>query len=376
MSENIETPVQGQGVVQNYVNQMNTAETTSTETSTPAIVEETVVETPENGTAEIVENTSSTEAFDVSKFLAESSEGLIPDVDSLKANLPKIKEYDSLLSQKAELEEKLKADPFVNEFTKSLDTYIRSGKSTDEIENFIKLSRMDIDAMEPKDVKVMALVNKGYSPEIANQIVERDFPLHKEDLDESEKAIIAEELRVSSLEDRQALKALKKEITTVDNSANEQKETARLQEIANNTEFEKNVKASVPAIVSKITGLGELNLNGKEGDEAIKLNFDLPDDFKALIPAKVESIFLTSKLEINDENIAFANKLIQAEYLQDNFETIAQSISKHVEALITEKMVNKYENRSGLPPESTNPIVENTDQAKADFLSKVAKSRS
>lgn len=383
MSEESEVQTTGNPIM-DYAAQRNAPEQTSTTSTDAGIAEGTQTNATAEGSAGIADQTTQqtanageveTPAFDTAKWLSDTSEGLFTDPESLKASLPKIKGYDQLFTEKAQLEEKLKQDPFVNEFTKSLDNFIRAGKSQDEIENFITLSRLDIDAMDARDVKIMAMVNKGYTKEIASQIIERDYPLNSEDRDDSEKAIIAEELRVSALEDRIALKAFKKEITTVDNSANEQKEQLRLQEIANNTAFENTVKASVPSIVAKISGIGEINLNGKEGDEAVKLNFDLSDEFKAALPEKVEQFFMASKMEVNDENVALANRLLQAEHLYATKEAFAQQIFKHAEAITTEKIVNKYENRTGLPSESDKAIVDNSlIQAKHDFLSKVAKS--
>lgn len=314
-------------------------------------------------------------AVDYSKFLSENSDGLFTDVDSFKSALPKIKEYDTLLSSKAELEEKLKVDPFVNEFTKTLDGMIRAGKSPDEIEAFTKISRLDIDGLSAIDAKVMAMVKSGYSEPIARQIVQSEFPIEDYEEGTQERTILEEKLRVSSLTDRSILKEWKKDLTTVDTSAQQAQEQERLNAIAKAETHKQTVKQVIPKIVESITGLGEKNLNGKEGEEAVKLKFDYNAYYKAQLPTKLESFFIDGQMEINEDNVALAQKYIRADYLEKNFDQISQSIFKHAEALTTERMVNKYENRSGLPAESTNVVVDNSKQEYNDFLAKIAKSR-
>jgi len=360
---------------------------TTTEIPTTEIVDEKPVETVEQTettpTTEIVEapnqeahiETPTIEPVDYSKFLSETSEGLFTDVDSFKASLPKIKEYDQLVSAKTELEEKLKVDPFANDYVKTLDSMIRSGKSADEIENFTKISRLDLDQISAIDAKVMVMVKNGYSEAIARQIVEDEFPLELYEEGTRERMILEEKLRVSSLEDRNILKEYKKDLTTIDTSAQTQAENERLTAIATAEAHKQTVKQQIPKIAEALTGLGEINLNGKEGDEAVNLKFDFKDDFKAGLPKALESFFLDGQMEVNEDNIKLAQGYIAADYLQKNFGQISQAIFKHAEAITTEKMVNKYENRTGLPVETPNPVVDNSKKEYHDFLTKVAQGK-
>lgn len=370
--------------VLDYANHKFAPETTETPSET-AIVTETPVQTTEAPVAtEIVETTTTTEAPietptelpDYSKIIAEVSGGVFTDLDSFKASLPKLQEYDTVLQSKTELEEKVKGmiTP-ANEYAKTLNEMLQAGKSLDEIENFTKISKTEIDQLSAIDSKVMNMVRKGYNEQIAKQIVEEDFPIKDFEEGSKERLILEEKLRVSSAEDRKELKEYKKEITTIDNSASEQAEQQRLQQIAQQTVHKQAVKSAIPAIAEKITGLGERNLNGKEGEEAVKLNFDYNQEFKAELPAKLESFFLDGQMEVTPENIELANHYIKADYLAKNFDNIAQSIYKHAEALATEKTVNKYENRTGLPPESTNVVVDTTKDDYNAFLHKMVKSR-
>lgn len=371
-------------MVMDYATQKYAPETTEEPTSTE-IVENTTPEatTEAPASTEIVEQTTTETApttteeipVDYAKIISEVTEGQFTDVEQFKASLPKLKEYDSLSGKVTELEEKLKVNPFANDFAKTVNDLIGAGKSADEIDNFIKISRLDIDQLPAIDAKVMRMVKDGYNPEIARQIVESDYPINDFEEGSVDRQILEEKLRVSSIEDRKILKEYKQELTTVDNSAQVQAEQERLNNIAKAEQHKQSVKAVVPKIAETIVGLGEKNLNGKEGDEAIKLKFDYNAEYKAQLPAKLESFFLNGQMEVNEENIAYAQKYIRAEYLEKNEEALFQQVFKHAEALTTERLVAKYENLSGLPPEPTNVVVDNTQKAYADFLTKVATGR-
>ncbi len=390
---------QGNNTVMDYAAHKLAPETTTPTTSETEIVNETpvapVAEAPVE--TEIVETTPSAEQVtetltdtiqqpDYSKFLSETTEGLFTDVDSFKSAIPKLKEYDtkvaeyeSLVAKYNELEEKSKVSPFANEYVKTIDEMLRAGKSEAEIENFTKISRLNLDEISDVDAKVMVLVKNGYSEEVAKMKVEEQFPLSEYDEDSPKYAMLKEDLRISALNDRKELKEFKKDLSTVDNSAQEQAnakaEELKLAEIAKNKAHTDAVKQAIPKISETISGLGEINLNGKENDEAVKLNFDYNVDFKSLLPQKLEAFFLDGQMEINEENIQLAQKYIKADYLEQNFDAIAQSIYKHADALATERTVNKYENRTGLPVETAPVNTNNVDKEYSDFLNNMVKRR-
>lgn len=373
-------------IVMDYATQRYAPVSTETTPETE-IVTDTPVETPDaNVTTEIVdrptaevpaETTAPVETVvDYSKIISEASEGLFPDIDAFKASLPKIKDYDTLVAKNTELEEKLKVDPFANDYARTINEMLLAGKSAEAIENFTKISKLDIDSLPADEVKVMRLVKEGYSESVARQKVALDYPIEDYEEGTPRRLVLEEELRISSIEDRNVLKEYKKELTTIDNSAQvaaqQQAEQQRLEQIANAEQHKQVVKQAIPKIAETISGLGEKNLNGKEGEEAVKLNFEYNADYKAELPQKLEAFFIDSQMPLNDENIALAQKYIRADYLEKNFDTISQQIFKHAEAITTEKVVNKYENRSGLPEETTTVIVDDTKQQYNEFLNRVA----
>lgn len=315
---------------------------------------------------------------DYNKWLDEQSNGTFKDVDSFKSALPKLSEYDTLLSQKAELEAKLNVKPFQNEFVEKLNDFYKSGASEDQIKNFIKVSSVDLDQLSPVEVKIAAMVKSGYKEDIARVIVEQEYPIDSYDEGSTERIILQEKLRVSSQQDLEVLKQYKADISKIDNPLEKlqaEQEEARLQTIAQESQYKSQVSQVVPKIAEVFTGLGEMTIKpAKEGEyDAMKMSFDYSEDFRTKVPDMVSNYFLDTKSPINEASVAEAREYINANYLANNIESILQANTRHVEAATWEKAVNKYENRTGLPPETTNVTVDNTQAEQASFLQRVAR---
>lgn len=315
---------------------------------------------------------------DYNNWLKEQTGGTLTDVEALKSILPKVSEYDALLSQKAELEQKLNVKPFQNEFVEKLNDFYKSGASEDQIKNFIKVSSIDLDKLSPVDVKVAAMVKDGYKEDIAKAIVEQEFPIDSYEEGSTERIILEEKLRVSSQKDLETLKQYKADISKIDNPLEQlkaQEEQKRLEGIAQEEQYKQQVSQVVPKIAEVFTGLGEVVIKpGKDGEsEPMKMSFDYSQDFKSKVPDMINSYFLDTKAPINEQSVAEAREYINAHYLATNIESILQANTRHVESITWEKAVNKYENRSGLPQESTNVTVDNTQAEQASFLQRVAR---
>lgn len=345
-------------------------------------------EQPPVESTEIVQNTSTieaptqqiTEQIDYGKIFDEISGGLFKDVDSFKAALPKFQDYDSLQSKALQLEEKSKENPFANDFTKVLNEMVKSGKSNSEIDAFIKLGMTDVKSLSPTEVLVMDLVNQGYDKAIAKEMVEDDYPINDHEEGSRERRHLEEKLRVESEGKRRGLEDLKKDLFTIDNTAQqqakEQQEQAELTRIANQKQHENTVKSTVPTITETFTGLGKLILNSsdvKDGKDAIEMSFDFDDQYKSAVSEGLERFFIDGEMPVNDENIDLAKKYIRADYLEKNIGKIAEDIYKTAHALGFEAAQKKYENRTGVPPETPPEFVQD-DIAKQqhDFLQKIA----
>lgn len=350
-----------------------------------AIVEETPVETPvlAETPTEIVETPSiaptnepvvepSTPNYNA--ILEEISGGAFKDVETFKGSLPKFQEYDSLTTAKTELEEKVK-NMFTptNDYVKTLNEMYANGATTDQIKSYQRLNEIgDLNTLSPFDIKVHKMVHEGYNEDIARKIVGQEFPIEDFEEGSDERLILEEKMKISSAQDLKILEQHKKDLSSFGEQQKQAQEQEKLQLIASQENHKKEVALAVPKIAEAMKGLGELNLNGKDGEEAVKLNFDYKDEFKAEIPKLINDFFVEYNLPLTAENIQNASNYISAVYWDQNKESILQSATKHVEAVTWEKALNKYENRSGLPTEPVNANIVNVNAAQSDFLHSVA----
>lgn len=312
---------------------------------------------------------------DHNKWLSEQTGGVITSVENFKEALPKISQYEAVLQQKEELEKS--KITYANSFVKELNELALSGANQDQLKAFVKLNdKGDLNELSPVEAKVHKLVLvDGYSEEIARKLVDRDFSPERYDEGTDEYEIAKEELRLSAKADVEALKKYKADLTTVSNPEKDQQEQLRLQQIAQTEQHERLVRQEAPKIASYIHGLGKTNLNGKEGDEAVFLDFQFPDEFKSKLPAMVESYFLDSNEPITQDSVNDFTTYAKASYLVENFDKVAKSIFSHAESVTREKISNKYENRSGLAPQVEPDVQISANEARQAFLERVANGR-
>lgn len=318
---------------------------------------------------------------DYNKFVEVSSDGLFKSVDDFKNALPKIKEYEALKTAKEQLEAKLNENPFANDFVKQYNDLIKQGRSEDQIESWVKLSKLgDLKTLDPFQIKVEKLVQDGFKRDVAERKINREFnltvDLEDENLSEDEVRNLKldledrkEELRISSVSDLQALEQLKGKITTPDNSA----ENRMLEEAALKKQYQETLKPIVSQIAQSYTGLGTFNLNGKEGAEAINFNIEVDAEYKAQVGAKLEDYFLDGTTPVNEKSVAEAKEYIDAVYLSQNFKTkIAPSIYNEGYSRGIQEMVNKYENKSGLPTSGLLPVSDDAAKSVREQQKRVA----
>jgi bacterioferritin (cytochrome b1) len=311
-------------------------------------------------------------APDYNKWIEAETGGMFKDVDSFKQALPKISEYESLAQQKADLEKN--QITYANGFVKELNELAQAGASADQLKAFVKLNEAgELSDLNPLDAKVAKLVLvDGYSEVVARKKVDREYPLDDFDEGTDEREILEDELRVSSKSDFEALNKYKTQLTTVENPEKEIQEKNRLQQIADTEQHKNLVKQEAPKIANSIQGLGNVNLNGKEGDEAVMLDMPFAEEYKAKVHEMAENYFMLNNEPITQDGVNSFAMYAKANYLAENFDKIAKSIFTHAESVVTERIVNKYENRSGLAPQIEPQVDVNKQEQYQSFLERVA----
>lgn len=312
---------------------------------------------------------------DYNKWLENVTGGLFTDVDAFKAALPKVTQYDTLKQERDAFELKTKENPFADEYVQKLNDLKKNGASADQIENFHKINNIgDIKEMSPVDAKVAKLVLiDGYRESVARKMVERDYPVGDYEDGSDDKELLEEKLRVDANADKKALEQFKAQASVVDTTAQEQQ---KLADLAKHTQHEQQVKQTVPQIAQNIVGMGEIDLKPSKDGDAIKMKFDYPTDFKANIPLMLNDYFMDGLTPITNESVQEAYRHINASYLDQYFPVLAQKILEQGIALATEAVVNKYENKSGLPQSPEIQVHGNNDQQTiGDFMKEIARGR-
>jgi|GEM_PF-2600514 len=346
-----------------------------TQTDTPSVIEgnqpqEQVIDTPTTNV-----ETPTQAPIDYNSILEEISGGEFKDIDSFKGSLSKFKEYDAVLKEKQDLEAKLNGTIVpANDYLKKLNELHMNGATADQIKSFQRLNDIgDLSKVSPTDIKVHKMVQDGWSEEMARKAVDQEFPLSDYDEDSDEYKILNEKLRISSERDKLDLQKQMVELSTLGEDKIKQEEQEKLNAIAAETQYKNEVKAIIPKITENLKGLGEINLNGEEGDKALKLNFNYNEEFKKDIPKLIELYFDSNKSPITEESLKQASQYVENVYWGVNRQHILETAVKHAVSATTEQIQKKYENRSGLPSETPRTLTTGDIQSeKAAFLERIA----
>lgn len=357
-------------------NEEQTSQEAPSATENNAVIAETQSSEQQTSTPE--EQVSSQEApkaLDYNAILGEISGGEINDLETFKSSLPKLKEYDTILKDKQELEEKFKGTIVpANDYLKKLNELHQNGATADQIKSFQRLNDLgDLTNLDPFETKVHKMVQDGWSEEMARKAVAQEYPLSELDEDSDEYQILNEKLRLSAEKDKMELQKSLVELSTIGEEKIKAEEQQKLETIAQQEKYKNDVKAIIPKIAPNLKGLGEINLNGEEGEKAIKLNFNYNEEFKKDVPQLLDLFFNTNQLPLTEENIKKAEQYVQDVYWGVNKQSIIETAVKHTADTIRDQVENKYINRSGLPNEQQRTHTTGDVQSeKAAFLERIA----
>lgn len=371
-TENVTEEVTTESVIPNTEEVTKTIEENKTEEVINPVVEEKVKE-------------EQVQQPDYNKFLEESSEGVFKSVDEFKSSLAKFKDYDtkvteyeSLKKEREELESKYNS---IDPFAKKYDELVKAGKTQDQIDSFVKINKLgDLSQLDPYQLKVEELVQEGYKRDVAERKITRDFGLNieiegdhlSEEEIEHNKALLEdkkEELRISSQSSLAKLEELKVKLS---NTQNDDANNRVLAEQAQIKEYNEKLKPLTAKIASQYNGLGQLNVNGGEGDKAKVMNFEVEPEFKAYAEQKLYEYFQDGKTPVNDETVAEAKVYLDAQWLYQNKEKFAQINYNQGVADTKTAVVDEFENKSGIPTSGLAPVNRTAEQSLRDQQRKVA----
>jgi hypothetical protein len=211
------------------------------------------------------------------------------DVAAIIERSNKAADFESKLSnlekENNDLKAKVNSDPFANDFTKRLNELYKSGATDSQIQAFSALNKVsNLEGLSAVDARLLALqIKNGISEDEAKIYLNSQYKLDPDENDEQ--TIKSEEIRlkVDANADREFLRTHKAEVSKVPESQAdvqqrelEQKQTeqvAKLQPIA------KSVLQSAKDLFKG------LSLNGKDGDQNVKGDFEATEQsIKSLEP--------------------------------------------------------------------------------------------
>lgn len=308
-------------------------------------------------------------------FLDEMSGGIVKDEAGFKALLTKIGEFETLSQKHNELSaEMAKAAVFADDEVRIYNELKLVGASKDQLRSFQKMNEYgNLGEMSDRDARVARMIMiDGVKPSVAEKKVDLEFKIGAEDIDESEREILDDDLRVAAKKDRADLEKFKAQVSSATQVAPEE---AQLQQQAKLIAHQAQVKPYVKDVVAAIPNLGEFVVAGKAGDaDAVKYTIPVDAAIQAQLGQYVENYYMDGLTPVTPENTRLALNYARAEYFRENAEKELRTAYEKGFGAATEKLTNQYENRSGIKPPVDNPIVQGQSQeaATANFMTRVA----
>ena len=261
---------------------------------------------------------------------------------------------------KQELFELKGKNPYANEFEKKRNEMLLAGATKESLKAFEEINELgDLTKLSDRDVKINKLVLvDGYSKKMAEIKVDKEFPI--ESSYDDDKEFLETELKQSAKADLKALEQFKIDSETVTPA-----QESNLMSEAAKAELVTNLKPHLVDLTSKASNLTSLNLNGKEGDEAIKLDVALSADDKVQLASDVENFMVNNNLPLTQENYDQAVGFARERLMISKFQESNQKTWAKAEAHFTKFFTEKYENPGGKPNGGTKPGAGTTSNADA-----------
>lgn len=184
-----------------------------------------------------------------------------------------------------ELKAKVNSDPYANDFTKRLNELYKSGANDSQIQAFIGLNKVaNLEGLSAIDARILALqIKNGITEEEAKIYLNSTYKLNPDENDEETIKTENIRLKVDANADREFLKAHKAEVSKVPENQEEVQQRELLQQQSD------QVNRLTPIAKTVIHGAKDLfkgvSLNGKEGDQNIKGDFEVSEQsLKGLEP--------------------------------------------------------------------------------------------
>lgn len=251
--------------------------------------------------------------------------------------------YETLMKENAELKAK---NPYATPFEQKRNEMLMAGASKDALKALENINELgDLDKLDAREALIskMVLVD-GIPRKVAEIKVDKQFPIDSIE-DEDEKLVMESDLELAGKDSKKSIESFKVDMSKVDNTAADQ----NLLTEAAKTELVNNLKPHLADLTSKVSNLTTLNLNGKEGDEAIKYDVALTADDKAQLASDIQNFMVENNLPLTQENYDQAVVFAKERQIISKYQESVQKVWAKAETHFTKFFTEKYENPSGKP---------------------------
>lgn len=313
-------------------------------------------------------------SFNLDEELVKITNGSIKTKDDLAALLETSRKATELETQLRAFQEentnlkgKAEANPFANDFTKKLNDLYASNANENQIQAFMAINKVDVDALTPMQASALALqVKHGLTPDEANTYLAEKYriDLTNKDFVMDKNAEIA--LKIDSSADRDFLKTHKSEVSAVPENntekmqqLQEQQNQQRIQAVA---PIAKTVANEVFSSIFK-----EVSINGKQGADAIKTELPISDENKVALQQAVDNYVQNFNVQPTDEGRKQIAAFVENSAAIQNWKNWLIDVASKTELRVRAE----YDNPSAINRGNAAPPAGKTkEQARVDSVTK------
>lgn len=290
-------------------------------------------------------------------------------VDEAKELFNKAKGYGDLESRLATMSQELESvkassevNPFANDYIKKLNELTQGGATADQLKLFNEINSIgEIKTLTPFEAKKLALrYEHDLTPEQAETMINNQYKLDEsafdKDIVEGEKI----RLKVESQKDFKYLEDLQAKASENPAQVQQQEQDNLVKE------YTAKISPIAKSIQDSFTVIKGVNLNGKQGADAITIDLPVSEESRAQIADLVTQHALMHNIRLDEKGMEHLNEFARNVSLISNWESMAIHIASKTE----ERIRAEFHNPSGIPRGDDNPADDKSvkDQQLLDFV--------
>lgn len=302
---------------------------------------------------------------DHGKLLEEISGGRVKGKEDFQSILQKADKAEELQGTIDAWKAKYGENPYADSFEETRNMLKKQGATENQLKQLDEINSLgELKDLSPLEIRVKAMVLRdNVSPKIAERMIKEEVGL-TEFLGDDDKEYVETKLAISAKADLKYLEEFKDKLKPVDNS------TVQIQREAAVTQAKEALKPVSSEMQKGYAEIKDFDITGgKKPEDIINFTLKTPEAFTSVIPQLVEQYIVQTGRVVDEKSIADANEYIETLMWGKHGKEFLRTAVNHAIATTTEKLTNKYENRTSLTDDQRSaPVTEDMD----DFYREVA----